>query len=216
MKKRDRSGEVVGRLFVIKEGPPHIQYNGRKRITWECRCECGNVIYVEAGNLRASHTTSCGCLVLENCSSVGKKNFRHGKTKTREWYAWRGCRDRCYNPFTPQYVNYGARGIKVCDAWKNSFDAFYKDMGDCPKGFSLERIDVNKNYEPSNCKWASSEEQMRNRRVTPRRMWNGGLKTLRELADEHNLPYINVYERVCRRFWPLKKALSTPVKRRCK
>lgn len=216
MRKVDRTGQIVGKLKVVRQGPYHVQSNGRKRITWQCLCECGNTTFVEAGNLRPSHTTSCGCLVKEVCSKVGKTNLRHGRTKTREWLAWRGAKDRCYNPFAPQYVNYGARGIRMSEAWRDSFEKFFEDMGECPPNYSLDRIDVNRGYSAENCRWASDIEQMRNRRCTPRVMWNGRLTVLRELAEEYNMPYSVVKDRILRSFWPTKMALTKPVQKRRK
>lgn len=210
VKLRDRVGERVGRLLVLRRADDHIQANGRRRVMWECRCVCGTKLLIEAGNLREGHSTSCGCLVKDNCASIGKTNLRHGRTKTREWLAWRGAKDRCFNPNTPQYKNYGARGIAVCARWKNSFERFLTDMGECPPKHTLERINVNGNYSPSNCKWATVKEQIRNRTCTPRIKYKGKLVPLVNICESKNIPYRLVYERIYRSGWPVDRALSTP------
>lgn len=212
MKLKDRTGEKVGRLTVIKQGRHYVQPNGRTRVTWECLCACGTTVLVEASNLKDTHTTSCGCLVKENCSSVGKTNLQHGMTNSREWLAWRGAKDRCFNPFTSQYINYGARHISMVHSWKDSFENFFNDMGFCPVGHSLERIDVNGNYSPTNCVWATLKQQSRNKQNTVRVHWDGGMRSLAELSEQHNLPRELVYDRVVRQFWSVKDALTKPVR----
>ena len=204
----DRSGQVHGRLRVLFRASDLVQTNGRRRVQWLCSCECGSNIIVEAGNLATGHTRSCGCLVQDTCSRIGSTNLRHGRTRTREWFAWRGAKDRCFNSNTEHYKNYGARGISMCDRWVNSFEAFFEDMGPCPPGLTLERKDVNGEYGPSNCVWATPKQQVRNRRSTVRVEYAGNEIALADLADRFNLPYRLVYERVVRSGWDVLTALT--------
>ena len=123
---------------------------------WKCKCDCGTEKILQRSNITCGRTTSCGC----------NKYKTHGKSFAPEYIAWAGMIQRCNNPKAPHYFNYGERGITVCDRWLHSFEDFYADMGDRPSdGHSIERKDVNGNYEPSNCVWATRFEQQRNIRV---------------------------------------------------
>lgn len=210
-KLTDLTDKVVGRLLVQRRVEDYIQLNGRKRAQWQCVCACGNTVVVEASNLASNHTRSCGCLVEDICSEIGFDNGTHRRSDTQEWRSWRGARDRCNNPNTKQYINYGARGISMCARWE-SFENFLADMGNCPANCSLDRVDVNGNYSPDNCRWASATDQMRNRRCTPRVTHDGEIKLLVDLATQYSLPYRAVYERVVRHSWPLEKALTKPLR----
>lgn len=147
----DLTGQIFGRLTVIGRDP-----NGKRGRFWICRCECGKEALVRVDHLLSGATRSCGCLRQE-------RNSTHGKSKTPEYRAWLNMKKRCYYQKDGMYHRYGGRGIRVCDRWLNSFDAFYEDMGPKPsEHHSIDRIDPKKNYTPENCRWASRTTQSRN------------------------------------------------------
>ena len=150
----DLTGQQFGYLVVIGKS----KKKQSNRIHWFAQCSlCGNLTCVAANNLDRHHTISCGCLQPLKAST-------HGKSDTRIYEVWKNMLARCYNPKDNHYHNYGGRGIKVCDRW-HTFETFYEDMGDPPEGKSIERVENNGNYEPSNCIWATWQEQMHNKRA---------------------------------------------------
>lgn len=165
MQKIDMTGKVIGRLTVIERAG--ADKNGQAK--WLCSCECGNQSVVLGGNLRKGNTFSCGCLHKENTGNMSRK---HGLSTTSstselkdEYGIWVAMNSRCNNPKHNGYELYGGRGIKVCDRWSD-VSLFLQDMGSRPsKSHSIDRIDVNGNYEPDNCRWATLSEQSRNKRA---------------------------------------------------
>lgn len=152
----DHTGKIFSRLKVKK-------YVGKKsgRMQYECVCECGNVVVVDAANLVSGNTNSCGCYKKDMASLANKT---HGMRRTPAWYSWISMRDRRNNEKHKDYKNYGGRGIIVCERWQDSFEKFYEDMGPRPDGTTLDRIFVNGNYEPNNCRLATYKEQANNKR----------------------------------------------------
>jgi len=135
--------------------------------------------------------------------------LRHGMSQRPEYHTWKHMLFRCKNPKATKYYNYGGRGISVCERWEK-FENFYEDMGDRPKGFTLDRIDQNGNYEPSNCKWASAHDQNRNKRTNHTVVFNDKTCIVGDLAKEFNIAPGTLSNRL-NRGWSLERAISEPI-----
>lgn len=173
----DLTGKKYNRLTVIEQKEP----DKRGEIQWLCECDCGNTKIVASYNIRKGLVKSCGCYQRDRVKT-------HGMSKTTEYLSWQHMKDRCNNPKNKHYHNYGGRGIKVCDRWVDSFENFLEDMGKKPdNSYSIDRMDVNGNYEPDNCRWATYEEQSNNMRNTIKIDIKGQTKTLRDLSNENGI-----------------------------
>lgn len=197
-KALDISQQRFGRLVVISFS--HV--DGRRRAIWRCVCDCGSECEVAGVSLRCGHTKSCGCLGIETRARGTK--YRHGKTRSAVWNAWVQMMNRCYNEKTQRFKNYGGRGIKVCDAWQK-FDNFYSDMGDPPSGHSLERINVNGNYEPGNCVWVEPAAQYINKTNTRKVRIFGQEVPLSLLVKISGLNYSTAFSRLFTYGWSAER-----------
>lgn len=188
----DLTGKKFGRLTVLSFNP---QVNG-VRATWNCKCDCGKESKVCGNNLRIGMTKSCGCIWLEE---VAGSNRSHGKINTPEYKAWGGMKARCYNENIKNFGDYGGRGIVVCDRWLNSFENFYKDMGDRPTPkHSIDRIENDRGYSKENCRWATRKEQCENRRSNIFIEKDGIRLTVSQWAVKLNIEAATIHARVKR------------------
>lgn len=182
---KDISGQRFHRLTAISFS--HIK---RGHAYWVCICDCGTIRCFKASRLKGDRkpTRSCGCLTIES-------KTRHGIARTREYKAWHSAIRRCYYPEDIGYSRYGGRGIKMSPEWLHSPTQFLSDMGPCPPSYTLERIDVNGNYEKSNCTWIPRSEQSRNRRNSIMIERHGELHCLKEWSRIEGIPYMTLLNR---------------------
>lgn len=187
-------GSKFGRLVVTS----HAGVDKRNKTLYNTICECGVNVIAYATELRSGHTKSCGCLRSELSS---KRMTTHGATKnykiSKEFSTWCSIKQRCLDKNSKSYENYGGRGIKICDRWLNSFENFLNDMGEKPSNkHSIDRIDVNGNYEPNNCRWATQKEQMRNVRHNVILEYNNTKMTMAEASEKSKIPYYIIQQRI--------------------
>ena len=161
------TGEKFGMLTAIRYS--RTGYNWAKY--WDFICECGTEKEILVSNVKKGKTKSCGCLAKKT-----KSRLTHGMRRTPEYGCFTGMKSRCYNPKVKTYPYYGGRGIKICDRWLNSFENFYKDMGDKPEpkvDYSIDRIDNDGDYAPGNCRWITRDLQRHNSRATGKSKYKG-------------------------------------------
>lgn len=167
IKAKDMTGQRFGRLIVIDRA-----HTIKERILWNCICDCGKNISIYGMSLRNGDTRSCGCLKIE-------KSTRHGMTNKPIYNVWNSMLRRCLNKKNTSYMDYGGRGITVCERWLK-FENFMEDMGERPDGLTIDRRDNNKGYSPDNCYWATKTQQGNNTRVNVFLEYKGTIKTMAE------------------------------------
>lgn len=194
-------GSVFGRLTVVGVGQRHFGTDGSNTATTRCKCECGGSVDVRNNLLRRGSTTSCGCKL---------KHHPDGST-TPEYFSWRAMIRRCYKPRDKGYPRYGGRGIKVCEEWRQSYEAFLAYVGQRPSSsHTLDRFpDNNGNYEPGNVRWATKREQANNRRTNRMIEFEGELRSLTQWAFAKGLAYSTIFGRLTLSGWSVDQALST-------
>lgn len=211
---RDLSKEgPFGRLSVVENAGRTYGRN----VYWKCVCVCGNEITARGSHLVAGNVKSCGCLAREHCSDVGGqsggRNRTHGISGTPEHYTYRGMIRRCYDPLCESYADYGGRGIRVCERWLESPLNFVEDMGSRPTGTTLDRINNNEDYEPSNCRWATNRERQTNKRNNRLMALNGVTMTAAEWSESIGCNYKSLLSRIYLG-WSDERALTTPFRER--
>ncbi len=200
----DLTGQRFGRLLVLHMEEKRAK-NGMK--IYHCLCDCGKEHYVTTNNLLNGSTNSCGCYRKEY---VADKNYVHGKSKTRLHGIWRGIKDRCLNQNNSRFNLYGGRGITICKEWKDDFQAFYdwSMKNGYADNLSIDRIDVNGNYEPSNCRWADDKTQANNKTTSVLLTMNGETHTISEWAGIVGIDRKTISDRITRFGWSAEKALT--------
>ena len=197
----DLTGKVFGKLTVIERAKNTKNY----KVKWRCLCECGCEAIVRGDSLTSGRTKSCGC-------SIGAHPI-HNDTGSKLYYTWQAMRYRCENPNHQSYKDYGGRGIKVCSEWQDYLifkEWAYKNGYD--DKLTIDRIDVNGDYTPDNCRWVTMKKQANNRRSNTQYEYNNESHSLSEWCDIYHLSYKTVHARIKDRGWSFEKAISTPIR----
>lgn len=201
----DLSGKKFGRLLVLS-----VNKTVNRQTYYNCLCDCGKLVSMRNCHLTSGNTKSCGCL---NDELRAERNYTHGKSRTPECHVWNHIKTRCENLNIKGAKYYSAKGITMCDRWRYSFENFLSDMGERPgPKYSIDRIDSNGNYEPSNCRWATAIEQANNMSSNHIVEFDGASYTIANLARKFDVNYSVFYRRL-RDGWPIEKALKTPLMR---
>lgn len=191
-KAKDITGQRFGRLVAIKLD--HIKIEPQTTVHyWLCKCDCGNTKVVRKVDMLRGKIKSCGCITKENAKNRAKHNYFY----TKPYHVWHDIKQRCFNPNNKAYKNYGARGITLCKEWEDpknfcewAFANGYKE------GLTIDRIDVNGNYEPNNCRWADMKTQLRNRRNNHYITFNNETHCITEWAEILNIPTRQVIKKI--------------------
>lgn len=203
MKKIDLSGKKFGRWTVLQESGR----NKHNHLLWLCQCACGKKVIVLGDSLRKGRSKSCGCFAAEQTT---KRNYKHGDSKERLYKIWWGIKMRTTNPKRKSYPNYGGRGIKLCDEWLNDYLAFrnWALSNGYSENLSIDRIDVNGNYEPLNCRWATDSEQANNQTSNNLITHNGQTMNITQWSKKTGIPRTTISARLFRDKKPIKEVLS--------
>ena len=200
----DLTGQKIGFLTVLQRLPQYTH----KKTYYKCKCDCGKEIITYYGNLASGHTKSCGCYMKKLASEMFST---HRKSSTVLYKRWSGIKERCYSPNSTKYYRYGARGIKMCDEWKNDFIKFYD--WSINNGFSenltIDRIDVNGDYCPENCKWSNNIEQANNKTNSRFITYKGKTQTVAQWSRETGVAYDNIIARL-RLGWDVDSIFTKP------
>ena len=198
---KDLTGKKFNRLTVLR-----FSHSKNKKSYWECVCSCGVSKAVRSDRLTSGGTKSCGCAQRE----IAGRQCKHGLVHTQEYNSWRNMKERCNNKNNPNYKDYGGRNIKITASW-DDFRLFYSDMGKKPSNnHTIERVDNNKGYEPTNCVWATKKQQANNRRSNVLLTHNGETKNITQWCEKLGFSKMLIRSRL-NRGWSEEKTLTTPV-----
>lgn len=206
----DLTGQRFGRYTVICRDSDQISQNGRHRVMWKCKCDCGNVKTVHAYSLTSGQVVSCGCYKSE----LKREKLKvHGGTHTRLYKVWDGMKARCYNPNKTYYPIYGGRGISMCDEWHYSFEAFreWSLANGYNDSLTIDRIDNDGNYCPENCRWATISQQNNNKSTSHYLTYKGETKTIMQWAEATGFTFHAIFARLAKGM-SAEEALLTPLK----
>lgn len=207
MKKYDLAGKRFGMLVVVKEAGRSC-HGG---VVWECKCDCGETKYICSHELVKGHSTSCGC---KRKTSLSRLRYRHGDVGTRLYKTWQDMKSRCQNKQNKFYKDYGGRGISVCEEWDRDYIAFraWAISSGYNDSLTIDRIDVNGNYEPNNCKWSTQYQQANNRRSAHFVTYHGKTGALTNMCRELNVNYVSVKSRMRSKGISFEEAVDMPPK----
>lgn len=210
MRYEDLTGKRFGRLTVLERTDNHIKKNGDKETAFLCCCDCGNVRKVLAYNLKSGHTLSCGCLGLEHRT---KTRTKHGETGTRLYRIWHHMKERCNDNKNARFFDYGGRGIKICEEWQISYEAFreWAVSNGYADTLTLDRINNDKGYSPGNCRWVTPKEQANNTRKNRLISYKNITHTLAEWADIVKIKPVTIAYRL-NSGWTIEDALFKPLR----
>lgn len=200
----DLTGQRFGKLVVVER----VENIGRQT-AWLCKCDCGSEKVVMAWNLKTRNTSSCGCLWQEVVPEHNKElNTRHGESHTKLHKVWRNMRYRCFNPNSKSYEDYGGRGITICEEW-NVFEKFrdWALKNGYEETLTIDRIDVDGNYCPENCRWVSEKKQQNNKRNNNYITFNGNTHTIKEWSEITGIGWSTIKGRL-KAGWPVEKTLT--------
>lgn len=216
MQKKNLINKRFGLLVVVEEAPTRKRSNGGSITMWHCKCDCGKELDVIANSLLRGRTKSCGCA---KSKIISEKTAKHRGIDDRLYHVWAGMKGRCYNHQNQSYQYYGGRGISVCEEWAESYAAFRDwatangydpnaEVGKC----TIDRIDNNGDYTPTNCRWVGMDVQSTNKHPSGKAIkieYCGQLKTIKDWSEITGISSGAIRERL-RRGWSVENALATP------
>ena len=210
MKFTKLAGQKFGRLTILRR-LGILQCYGREQECVMCRCDCGNERVLPESYVKSGHTRSCGCAHGQRLKADDGR-VSHDLCGTRIHSIWSKMKGRCYCVTDAKYPRYGGRGIKICERWQK-LENFYADMGDPPSGeYSIDRIDNDGNYEPENCRWATTTQQQRNKSTNHRFEYQGKLRPISEIAELCGIDHQTLYHRLVEAELPVEEATTRPLK----
>lgn len=213
-------GVPDSRLTVVSYEGIQETLSGKRRRMWKCLCTCGNITYSCTQYLKDGTKKSCGCFRRENTARFNietKTKHHEGRTNSRLYTIWGNMKARCCNKNNAAYKNYGGRGITVCQEWQNDYATFksWAINNGYSDNLTIDRIDVDGDYNPSNCRWTSWTEQENNKTTNINIEYSGEIHTLSEWARIFNIKPGTLRRRLLKK-WSVKDAFETPVRKWCK